>query len=233
MRLPSSGPPSQAGWREFRRRRLGQPLARFVGGEALLQLAAHQQRDGKLDAGAPVVGIERQRAAEAADRLVEAAEVAQAERQIEEALGIVAVERDRLEVMLHRLVEAIGGAQRIAEIGMQRRIVGVGRQRQPVMGDRRVELADQPQRHAEIVVQLGMIGPHRQQPQVGSDRLVEPARAMRLRGQPQLLDEAVGVAAEQRRRLGEACGFRPRGMNATACRSRSDHYRNMDFIKHL
>ena len=34
---------------EVRSRRFGQALARFVGGEALRELAAHQQRDGKLD----------------------------------------------------------------------------------------------------------------------------------------------------------------------------------------
>ena len=107
MRWPCSGPPSQAGCAEVGRRRLGQALARLVGGEALRELAAHQQRDRELDARAAVVGIERQRAAEAADGFVEAAEVAQAERQIEEALAIVAVERDRLEVMLHRLVELV------------------------------------------------------------------------------------------------------------------------------
>ena len=123
MRLPAISPPSQAGCAEIDRRRLGQALARLVGGEADLELAAHHQGDRELGAGAAVVGIERQRAAEAADRLVDAAEVAQAERQIEEALAIVAVERDRLEVMLHRFVEPAGRAQRIAEIGMQRRIV--------------------------------------------------------------------------------------------------------------
>ena len=144
MRLPLDRAAVPRRLAEIRRRRLGQALARLVGGEALRQLAAHQQRDGKLDAGAPVVGIERQRAAEAADGLVDAAEIAQAERQIEEALAVVAVERDRLEVMLHRLVEPIGGAQRIAEVGMQRGIVGVGRERQAMMRHRGFELADQP-----------------------------------------------------------------------------------------
>ena len=112
--------------------RLGQALARLIGGEADLELAAHHQRDRKLGAGAAVLGIERQRAAEAADRLVDAAEIAQAERQVEEALAVVTVQRDRLEVMLHRLVEAARRAQRVAEIGMQRRIV-----RRPSDSDRR------------------------------------------------------------------------------------------------
>ena len=144
MRLPRDRPAVPRRLAELRRRRFRQALARFVGGEALRQLAAHQERDGELDAGAAVVGIERQRAAEAADGFVEAAEIAQAERQVEEALAVVAVERDRMEVMLHRLVELVGGAQRIAEIGMQRGIVGIGRERQPVMRDRGVELAGQP-----------------------------------------------------------------------------------------
>ena len=151
---------------EIGRRRLGQALARLVGGEAWRQLAAHQQRDGELDAGAAVVGIERQRAAEAADGLVDAAEIAQAERQIEEALAVVAIERDRMEVVLHRLVEAVGGAQCVAEIGMQRGIVRLGRQRQAMMRHRGFELARKAQRHAEIVVQLGVIGPHGQKLQV-------------------------------------------------------------------
>ena len=202
MRLPCDRPAVPRRLGELGNRRFGQALARFVGGEALRQLAAHQQRQGKLDLGAPVVGIERQRAAEAADGFVDPAEIAQAERQIEEALGVVAVERDRMEVMLHRLVETIGGAQRIAEVRMQRRIAGIGRERQPMMRHRRFELAGQPERHAEIVVQLGMIGLHREQPQIGRDRLVEPARAMGLRGQSQLLHETVGVAAEQRRGSG-------------------------------
>jgi hypothetical protein len=181
-------------------RRFGQALARFIGGEARRQLAAHQERNGELDPGAPIVGMERQRAAEAADGFVEPAEIAQAECEVEEALGIVAVERDRLEVMFHRLVEPVGGAQRIAEIGMQRGIVGIGRERQPVMRHRCLELADQPQRDAEIVVQFGVIGTNAEQAQVGRDRLVEPAGAMGLGGQSQLLDETVGVIAEQRRR---------------------------------
>ena len=66
--------------------------------------------------------------------------------------------------------------------------------------DRCLELADQAQRHAEIVVQLGVIGPQRQQPQVGLDRLVEPAGTMRLRGQPELLHEAISL--EERNGVG-------------------------------
>ena len=182
--------------------RLGQALARLVGGKADLELAAHHQRDRKLDARPAVLGIERQRAAEAADRLVDAAEVAQAERQVEEALAVIAVDRDRLEVMLHRLVQAAGGAQRVAEIGMQRRIVGIAGERQAMMRDRGLELADQAQRHAEIVVQLGMIGPDCQQPQIRRDRFVQPAGAMRLRRQPQLLNEAVGLVGKERDRVG-------------------------------
>ena len=208
MRLPCERPAVPRRLLEVRHGRFGQALARFVGGEALRQLAAHQERDGKLDLGAAVVGTERQRAAEAADGFIDPAEIAQAERQIEEALGIVAVERDRLEVMLDRLVETVGGAQRIAEIGMQRGIAGIGRERQPMMRHRRFELARQPQRHAEIVVQLGMIGLHRQQPQIGRDRLVEPAGAMSLRRQPQLLHETIGVVAEQGRGSGRGLRFR-------------------------
>ena len=211
MRLPSIGPPSQAGWAKSGVGVSGRRLRGLVSGEARFQLAAQQQRNGKLGAGAAIVGIERQRPAEAADRLVEPAEIAQAEGEIVEAFGVVAVERDRLEVMLHRLVEPVGGAQRIAEIGLQRRIVGIGGQRQAMMRHRGVELADQPQRHAEIVVQLGVIGLHRQQPQIGGDRLVEPAGAMGLRREPQLLHEAVDLVAEQRRRLGR--GLRAEGMD--------------------
>ena len=62
------------------------------------------------------------------------------------------------------------------------------------------ELAREPQRHAEIVVQLGVIGPKRQQSQVGLDRLVEPAGTMRLRGQPELLHEAISL--EERNGVG-------------------------------
>ena len=186
--------------REVRRRRLGQPLARLVIREALGQFAAHQQRDRQFEARPAIVGIERQRPAEAAHRLVEAAEVAQAKRQVEEAFAVISVQRDRMEVMLHRLVEAIDGPKGIAEVGMQRRIAGLGRQRQAVMADRGFELARQPQRHAEIIVQFGVIGPHRQQLHVGADGLVEAAGAMGLGREPELLDEGVVVAEQWRRR---------------------------------
>ena len=199
--------------RKVGRRRLGQALADLVGGKTRFELAAHQERDRELDADAPAVGIDRQGAAEAADGFVEAAEVAQAEREIEEALGIVAAERDRPVVMLHRLVETIHGAQRIAEIGMQGRILRVGRQRQPVMRHRGFELARESQRDTEIVVQLGMIGANGEQPQVGSDRLVDAPGAVGLRRQAQLLDEAVGGAAEQRRRRAGSRGFTLRRMD--------------------
>ena len=115
-----------------------------------------------------------------------------------------------MEVVLYRLVQLVGGAQRITEIGMERGIVGISGEREAMMRNRGVELADQPERHAEIVVKLGVIGPHLEQPQIRRDRLVQPARAMRLCGQPQLLHEAVGFTAEQRRRLGGGRGLRLR-----------------------
>jgi hypothetical protein len=68
------------------------------------------------------------------------------------------------------------------------------------MADRRFELAGESERYAEIVVQLGMIGPHGKQPQIRGDRLVEPPGTMRLGRQSQLLNEGIGVTAEQRRR---------------------------------
>ncbi len=84
---------------------------------------------------------------------------------------------------------------------MQRGILGIGRQRQAMMRHRGFELAREAQRHAEIVVQLGMVGANGEQPQIGGDRLVEAAGAMRLRRQAKLLHEAVGIAAEQQRRV--------------------------------
>jgi hypothetical protein len=173
MRRPSIAPPSHAGCENSGVGVSGRRL-RLVGGEAVREIAAHQQRDRKLGAGAAVVGIEGERAGQASDRFVEPSEIAQAERQIEEALAIVAIERDRLEVMLHRLVEPVGRTQRIAEIGMQRGIAGIGRERQAMVRDRGLELADQPQRHAEVVVQLGVIGPNCQKAEIRRDRLVEP-----------------------------------------------------------
>jgi protein-L-isoaspartate(D-aspartate) O-methyltransferase len=116
------------------------------------------------------------------------------------------------------------GAQRVAEIGMQCRIVGIGGERQAMVRDRGLELADQAQRHAEIVVQLGVIGPERQQAQVGLDRLVEPAGAMRLRGQPELLNEAVGL--EERNGVG-------RGLPAQRMDRRRVVHGLGDYIKNM
>ena len=205
MRLPRDRAAVPCRLAEVGGRRFRQALARLIGGETFLQLAAHQQPDGKLDAGPPVVGIERQRPPETADGLVEAAEIAQAERQIEEAFGVIPVERDRLEMMFYRLVKAIGGTQCIAEIGMERGIVGVGGERQPVVRDRRIELADQPKRHAEIVVQLGVIGPDRQQPQI-------PKRSPRRVGPndgPAPPAAAAGRSCRLRCRTAASAGWRP------------------------
>ena len=190
-----------------------QALSNLVTLKSLAQIPAHQKRDGEFDACPAVVGIERQRPGEASDRFVETTEIAQAEGQIEEALAEIPLDRDRVIVMLHRLLEAAGGTQRIAEIRMQGGILGIGRKRQTVVGDRGVELSRQSQRHAEIVVQFGMVGARGEQAQVSGNRLVEPSRAMRLGGEAKLLDEAVGLGAEQGNRHAGGCRFRLRRMN--------------------
>ena len=176
--------------------------------EAALQVTLLQQRQGPLPAAVDIVGPDRQGTLEAADGLVEMAQVAQHEAQVEDGDRRLRGQRDRLLMRRRRPVVAAEFAQRVTQVGMDAGVIRAERQRPLVTGDRCLQPAQPPHGNAEVVVSVRMAGRQGQGTAVAGDRGLELTPAMQARrfgeGAVDFLATGVGCAARDHGRGGLA-----------------------------